>query len=442
MTQIWSIWMHSKHKYIWAVVVGVIIFLIFNKLSKGNFGTYQHTVWADKSGYYVFLPLVFEYGFDAEKMPDGIENRVGNGFTIDSASNKMITKYNCGVSILQAPFYLLSKSIPTSTVETDAQGKPIPKEYSTLTMAFMHLGAAFFFSLGLYLLYGSLKVYFSTFTVISSLLAIVFGSNVLHYAIDETLMTHVYSFFWFSVALHSSIALFKKNQQHLNHWIYLCLAVGFMVLLRPTNVVFLVALFILFYDKQTLKNYVLHSLAKKLGLLVLLIGLVFLPQLLYWNYAYGSLVVDTYQAETFSNWSNPKLLETLFSPNNGLFLYSPILIFTMIGGLFMLYKKEYQKWVFAIGFSFVSILYMTASWWTYDFGCGFGSRNFVEYSVLFVFPIAYLLERSKQYKLVNYTIITMMVLIVVFITQLTYVYDECWFGKDNWDYAYYWDFVF
>jgi hypothetical protein len=434
--------MHSKHKYIWAVVVGVIIFLIFNKHSKGNFGTYQHTVWADKSGYYVFLPMVFEYGFDAEKMPDGIENRVGNGFTIDSASNKMITKYNCGVSILQAPFYLLSKSIPTSTIETDTQGMPIPTEYSFLTMAFMHLGAAFFFSLGLYLLYGSLKVYFSTFIVISSLLAMVFGSNVLHYAIDETLMTHLYSFFWFSVALHSCIALFKKKQQQWNHWIYLCLAVGFIVLLRPTNVVFLVALFILFYDKQAFKNFFIHTLSKKIGLAVLLIGLVFLPQLLYWNYAYGSLVVDTYQSETFSNWRNPKFLETLFSPNNGLFLYSPMLIFTLIGGMVMLYKKEYQKWVFAIGFAFVSILYITASWWTYDFGCGFGSRNFVEYSVLFTFPIAYLLERSKQYKLVHYSIITVMVLMVLFITQLTYVYDECWFGRDNWDFAYYWDFVF
>lgn len=434
--------MHSIQKYIWTVVAGAFIFMVFNKHSKAEFGTFQYAVWADKSGYYVFLPMVFEYGFDANKMPQGIENRVGNGFVIDSVSKKMITKYNCGVSLLQSPFYLLSKSIPTTVAENDTKGKPIPIEYASLTLAFIYIGAVFFFILGLYLLYNSLKVYFSTFTVISSLLAVVFGSNLLHYAIDEILMTHLYSFFWFSVALHSCIALFKNNKQQLNYWIFLCLAIGFIVLLRPTNSVYIVALFILFYDKNTVKNYFNSDRPKKVLYGILIIGLVFLPQLLYWNYAYGSFVVDTYKAETFSNWSNPKLMETLFSPNNGLFLYSPILIFTLIGALFMLYKKEYQKWVFAIGFAFVSMLYITASWWTYDFGCGFGSRNFVEYSVLFVFPIAYLLERSKQHKAVFYPILTVMVLMVVFITQLTYVYDECWFGKDNWDFAYYLGLVF
>ena len=61
---------------------------------------------------------------------------------------------------------------------------------------------------------------------------------------------------------------------------------------------------------------------KVFGLVLLGSVLMLLPQLLYWNYLNGSWVTYSYGNEGF-NWLNPKLLNTWFSPNNGLFLYTP-----------------------------------------------------------------------------------------------------------------------
>src|SRR6478735_2990569 len=65
--------------------------------------TYHSSLWADRSGYYVYLPAVFVYDLDVNQMPDSIEYRVGYGFWRENG--KIFTKYPIGVSYFEAPFY-------------------------------------------------------------------------------------------------------------------------------------------------------------------------------------------------------------------------------------------------------------------------------------------------------------------------------------------------
>jgi hypothetical protein len=87
------------------------------------------------------------------------------------------------------------------------------------------------------------------------------------------------------------------------------------------------------------------------------------------------------------NWNNPQIIKTLFSPDNGLILYNPMVLLILAGIYFMI-KDRFRDGV-VTGVLFIVLIYVVSSWWLFSFGCGYGSRNFVEYYSLFVFPMAY-----------------------------------------------------
>jgi hypothetical protein len=430
--------MHKGNKIIWVVIFALVVFLTFNKHSKDQLGTYHHTVWADKAGYFIFLPFVLDYHGKVSEVPDSLGSLLGDGFSVDTVNQRLKTKFVTGVALMQLSFYGSAKIYRQLTNEPSLD-PAIPKGLDSVTMGFLHVGTALFFTLGLYLLYVSLRIYFSYSASAVSLIGVVFGSNLLHYAIDETLMTHVYSFFWFSVLLYTLIRVSVLQQYSRLIWFMLCLSVGFIVLLRPTNIIYIAAMSYIFLNKQVYYQFLKNQTFEKIVIAFLTVGVLFLPQLIYLNYAFGSFYYNPYQGERFENWLQPKLLEVLFAPNNGLFLYSPILVLTVWGVIKYQRKAEYARWSGAIVVAFVVLTYMTASWWTYDFGCGYGVRNFVEYSTLFVFPIAGLLHHYQGR--MRYFMIGAIVFLSVWNTLVMYNYDKCWFGADNWDINYYWNLV-
>jgi hypothetical protein len=430
--------MHKGNKIVWMVIFGLLVFLIFNKHSKDKLGTYQHAVWADRSGYFIFLPFTFDYHCKAIELPDSLNHLLGYGFKIDTVSQKLQTKCVTGVALMQVGFYGVAKFY-RSFSEVETSNQLVPYGLDGLSMASLYIGAAFFFTLGLYLLYSSLRFYFSPTATVVSLLGIVLGTNVLYYAIDELLMTHIYSFFWFSVLLYTLIRISVLHQYSRLNWFVLCLSVGFIVLLRPTNSIYIVAMGYIFLNKQVYYQFLKDRTFEKIVIAFLTISILFLPQLIYLNYAFGSFFYNPYQGERFENWLQPKVLEVLFAPNNGLFVYSPILILSFWGIVRMKNNIDYKKWSLTILWAFMLVTYMTASWWTYDFGCGFGARNFVEYSVLLVFPLAYLIQHSQG--ATRYGLIGLVCAIAIWNTRLMYHYDKCWFGTSDWDYSTWVDLV-
>ena len=48
---------------------------------------------SDAAGYYIYLPGLFHYGFDGSTIDSTAMEVMGRGFSIDSASHKIVTKY-------------------------------------------------------------------------------------------------------------------------------------------------------------------------------------------------------------------------------------------------------------------------------------------------------------------------------------------------------------
>ena len=99
---------------LFVLMSGVLIFLTFNRHSKSGYYNYHSELWADKAGYYVYLPASLKYNFKANDFPDSIDMKVGYGFKLDLEENKVLTKYTYGVAFLQSFFYLLADSLSTS----------------------------------------------------------------------------------------------------------------------------------------------------------------------------------------------------------------------------------------------------------------------------------------------------------------------------------------
>lgn len=409
---------------------GVLIFLAFNMHSKSGYFNYHSEIWADKAGYYVYLPATINYNFDASLFPDSIDIKTGNGFQLDTLQNKIHTKYFCGVAILESPFYLIANTV-ASSLGQEANG------FSPIYHWSINIAAVFYLVLGFYFLVKFLQRKYSNKVIFPALLAIFLGTNLYYYAIDDTGMSHVYSFFLFSLFLFSIQRTEYLKSTGFIRLFFLGILVGLIVLVRPSNILFLSSyLFLdLMHPKEILER--LKRLMHPNIFLPILIGsvLIFIPQLVYWNYLTGSPFYYAYTDEGF-NWTNPQLIKLWFAPRNGLFLYTPFFIILLFSTIYYLLKGNKNGWF--IIFLFLIISYVFSCWSTWSFGCSFGSRNFVEYLSIFSIPLTFLFQKlitKKWY----YSLFLSIIIIALIIANLKMIYsfDECFYGDHSWDWEFY-----
>jgi hypothetical protein len=418
--------MHLSKLHYWIILLlftGLAIFLTFNKHKSKRFN-YHSEVWADKAGYYVYLPAALYYEFDAKQFPEGISDKVGNGVQLDRDRGIVQTKYTYGTALLQLPFYSVASVM--ALFSTDE-----PAGFTRFHHASINLAAVFYLVLGLVLLYRFLKATFSSGVILSTLAAIFAGTNLYFYAIDETGMSHVYSFFLFSAFLYlARHSEYLKNKRFMTSFL-LGIAAGLIVVIRPTNVLFLVSFLLLDRNKTDNITDRLRRVVNPKILIPAILGmlLMLLPQLFYWQYAHDSMLHYSYGSEGF-NWGDPQLIKTWFAPSNSLFAYNPIYFFIVIGMIWMVIKRAANGvFIFAV---FLVFSYIISCWWNWKFGCGFGARNYVEYTALFSIPLAYLFSTLSTLPVIQKTAIIVLIIgSVLFNLKLTYTYDECFFASDS-----------
>ena len=421
----------------WIIFIGffaLALFLTFNRHSKSGYFNYHSEIWADKSGYYIYLPATIIYGFNPESYPPGISDSLGNGFQLDYENKKVRTKYFSGVAILQLPFFLTAHIL----------AKPLGFEsngFSPIYHWILNVAAVFYLLLAFVFLKKILSRDFKKGTIWLVLLVLFFGTNLYYYAIDETVMSHVYSFSLFSFFL-----FLVRKTNYLKHSlvvdrIFFGLICGLIVLTRPSNLIFLSVF--LFLDVRNSKD-IIHrfKFVFRLPVLipVLLSGLiVWIPQLIYWNYLDGSFISYTYKGEGFI-WTDPQIFQTWFSPLNGLFLYSPFYLLIFAALMYMVFTKQQNGMYISI--LLILISYVFSCWWDFSFGCSFGGRNFVEYLAIFSIPVAFLFQQVS--KLSKWKVIGFWVIVVLLIgvnMKLIYTYDECFEGARDWDWGSYLELV-
>lgn len=412
-----------KPRYVIGAVLlfGLFIFLSLNWHSHFTKFNYHSEIWADRAGYHVYLPAAFDYHFDPAAFPEEIDARTGHGFFLDSIPGKVITKYPSGEALLRIPFYLIGKLVRPAE-------DPNGAGFTLVDHAMVDIAASFYGALGLLLLFLVLIKRVRESVALAVVLAILAGTNLLFYAIANPGMSHVYSFFLFAAFIFLVERLVHRPPSHRRH-LLLGIVAGLILVTRPTNVLFIpLALAITATSWAEVAARFRKFLQPRMAAPFLLGAfLMCLPQMAYWYYAFGTPIKWSYSGEGFTNYLNPQLIPVWFAPANGLFPYSPLVLLTLLACLVR--SKAMPVMTGTTWLTFLAVSYLSASWFAWGFGCGFGSRNFVEYGALFAFPLATLLNAPfRQRKLLT----ALVVLCCLWTVKLTYSSEVCWFGSD-WD---------
>jgi len=390
--------------------------------------TDRNELWSDRAGYYIYLPATFFYHFDTHKMPADLDIATGGGFSIDTVTNKLDTKYTYGVSLMVSPLFF------TAAVVSRIAGIDDENGFSMLYMRMMSLAAVIYMVLGMWLLKKFLDFYFRPAIGFFVITLVFLGTNLFIYSLLDGMMSHVYSFFLFALFLYTLKRYLLAPTGRL--FLLLCLSLSLAVLIRPTNI--LLALLFFSWDGRPgewiarVKNFMKPSQILVFSGIILLL---FVPQMIYWKYLSGHWLHFSYQGEGFTNWRHPRIAEVLFSPVNGLFAYVPLTLLFVAGIILMLFRKMGNG--LTIAAVFIVLTLVCASWKMWYFGCCNGQRSYIEYYTILAVPFGYL--ATELFRMRNFVVSSLLLFIILLPAYYTqrytlamYRFERCYYGS-TWD---------
>lgn len=348
---------------------------------------------SDAKGYYAYLPAIFiyqdlQFGFFEE-----IEAKYPQPLLLydyrKHLAEGVVNKYYLGSAAMQAPFFLLAHGYTYITDPENADG------YSKWYQISVSLSSLFYLWLGLFFLRRSLKLIELADGWISILLAVtLFASNLFVYAITDAGYSHIYSFAILSFFLWKCLQF--KHYTNEKHIYLMAFALGLMILIRPINLMVILAMPFILGSKEKLYEFLRYMRNPRVffGALFLCFSFISL-QLLYYYLASGNWWIYSYKDEGF-NFFEPHFLDILFSYKKGLFLYTPLYLLCFIGLLKLWTKERFRFWSWI--FFFVLLTYLLSSWWMWYYGASFSSRVYIEYLPLFMLLFAFYLKELKQLK--------------------------------------------
>lgn len=369
----------------------------------------------DVFGYYLYLPAKFIYNdlklVDQQWLQDIIENYNSTGTLYQAArldNGNWVIKYWMGLAVLVSPFFFPANIISLLS-GFPADGFSLPYQY------LMTAGGLIYAFAGLYFFMKILLHFFDRTTACIVLLLIFFGTNYLHLtAIDGTLLTHNFLFTLYGILTFYTIKWY--DNQRIKYALIIGISMGLIALTRPSELVcFLIPL--LWYNKD--QNYISGKLAlfksKFFHLLIALFAafVVLLPQLLYWKSVTGQYLFYSYTNPGEGlDLLSPHTFNFLFSFRKGWFIYTPLMIFAVIG-FYHLYKNRFSIFIPVLLF-FLFDLYLISSYtnWWYA-GGSFSSRSLVPAYVLLAIPLGFFISEVKTYKLIPRLILIITALFLV-----------------------------
>jgi hypothetical protein len=411
----------------WMLVSWVAISQSFDRHRDTALDNFLNEISGDKGGYMVYLPATFCYGFEARRFPAGVDKAVGGGFQLNLATNVVETKYPYGVALLQAPFWAVAQAL-----SADKSG------FSTAVRKSVDVAGVSYLVAGLLLLAATLRRRFARPVVGLTLVLLVLGTNLFYYGVIESGMSHVYSFFAFA------LLLWLLSRAHVAEWSQLgagrgreilavAAALGLIATLRPFNLVLAAPL--LLWPAQPTENLaarlrgLLHW--RTIGIVAGVVAAFWVPQMLYYHYARGSYWVYSYGQEGFPYVLAPRLAEVWFAPNNGAFLYNPLLLLVLGPGIWLLGRNRSWWWSGLAGGVWVLASYLYAAWWAYALGCSYGGRAFVDLYAVLAWPLAALAENVLARR--RWLVGALCVVLVAYNLRLSDRFYRCFYGKGDWD---------
>jgi len=410
------------------IVIGVLLLTVQLCIGETN-----EIIKSDGVGYYEYLPSLFIH-HDLYRQSTPISKQKTNFYRTDQMevyvdyNGYHINKYSAGTAVLQLPFFYATL--------TSLNGNKTLNGYEAPFHKAIHLATLFYLFIGLFFLKKLLQLFDHSFLLILFIqLIIVLGTPIIHYSNNEAAFSHIYSFF----AVSAFLFYVKKHSLYLRQsdLIYSALLLGLIFILRQVNILIILSIPLLFNTWKDFTRYLKSMLRQKKRLLVSVIFLLtpLSIQCILWHAQTGQYIVDSYQREGF-NFLKPELLNILISYKKGLFIYTPVLILSIISFVLLIIKKK-QLLAFSWFIFFSTTTYVLSSWYQWYFGCSYGQRAFIDYYPVFALMIALLFKFSNKKASIMYVLLAL-ILIPINIIQ-TYQYKEYILHWINMDKEKYWD---
>ncbi|MDG1331128.1 MAG: hypothetical protein P8P74_02280 [Crocinitomicaceae bacterium] len=374
------------------LIVGFCLTLVITCFFWGSDNYRNRMVESDGRGYYAYLPAVFIQQDLSFQSTYKVEKKEFNNsfvpfYLIEGEDGRTFNKYYPGVAVMQAPFFLIAWMIE-STYSDSSTG------YSMLFLKLLQLGSIFYITLGFFFLRKYLNIVMNDKR--SALLASIFifaGTNLFFIAIVKTSFSHHLSFCLFAAfAYHIRMYLSSEKRKHI---IYVGLILGLITLVRPLNILIVLAIPLILGDWKNIQAFFTRlfqfsnwHLVSSFFSFSLSIGFLFMLNFL----SSGNIMNWSYDGEGF-NFSNSHLWVLLFSYRIGIFIHVPLLLLSLVGCYF-LFKKNKQTVIFWLSYLLI-ITYIMSCWWSWDYGGFYGNRVFTEHLVFFALPLAYFFRDFK-----------------------------------------------
>jgi hypothetical protein len=252
-----------------------------------------------------------------------------------------------------------------------------------------------------------------------------FGSNVFYYAFRMPGFSHVHSFFL--VCLAMAVLPVRDVPWKFRESLLFQVACALIVLIRPSDL--LLVLFL--YSWIGLRTSSGVSIRRLLPRQLFIGTLIGLPQFLYWHFAHGTWLHYSYGAETFSEWASPHVQEFLFAAQNGWLPYAPALLLLPFGVLAMV-GNERPLLLLTLG-TLVAAVVVSASWFTWRYGCSYGARPMVQYMpVVALFLWAFMQAKEARFKALRTALLPLIGLLCFVNYRASLQYTGCMDGEQVW----------
>lgn len=296
-----------------------------------------------------------------------------------------------GMSMLYLPIFLLGHATAFAT-GAPMDGFSLPYQYA------MALGCMLYTLIGLVYFRRTLLQYFPDGTVAVLLVLVGFGTNYFHFTTVKDLETANFLFFGMAVLVWNTIRWHAEHKRR--NLLAIAASVAMITLVKPSEIICgLIPLFWGVFDRTSWNTRItlLRTHGKDVALAVLLGLLVLSPQLVYWKIKTGSFIFDSYEnpGVGLDLWS-PHIGPILFSLKKGWLVYTPIMVFALLGFV-QLWQRKRELFPVILGY-FLITFYIIASWSEWWYGASYSIRPMITSYVLLAIPLGHFLQRMGEWK--------------------------------------------
>jgi hypothetical protein len=376
------------------VLILLCLFIFFFRL---NYRESREITW-DVFGYYLPLPATFIYNdplLNDRSWVDELNDEKHLSGTVYQISTtekgEPMYFFLFGMSLFYSIFFFIGHfSAGIGGFPQDGFSDPYQ-----ISLVF---GCMLYTFIGLYYL-RKIMLYFSNERSTAIVLVmIVLGTNYAHHMTIKNLETVNVLF------MLAALVIWNTIQWHLDYKLknlsVISIGLILMALVKPSEILF--AFFPILFGIKNRHSFrskweIIKSHRRQFYIAISAALFIALPQAGYWFYKTGKPIYDTYKnAGVGLDFFSPHIWNTLFSFRKGWLIYTPIMIFALIG-FRQLYRTNKGVFIPVFG-TFICSFFIVASWTEWWYGAGFSIRPLITYYTLLSIPMVLFVDKLFEQK--------------------------------------------